>query len=232
MNTMEPSANIADKVREARHQLQDKLTEEQARQAVEISAILHAEALDILAVAHSKNGRLTYTEASVAPEKVLESVRYALRDFDRLELDQKQEFSLTKFVGYLGYWFAKLKPLANVHLLAESAANEIRDVLDINEKVVFELIRRLMLRMTRISPHIIPKEWSDCAVKQCGKVGTCFFKKLPAYLEANSGRFNEYVYYTLRYRPASPYLLVAILDQAIHFACETTSPPLFTSAAT
>jgi hypothetical protein len=227
MANEELSVDKTDQVLEARQLLQNKLEEEQRRQAKEIAAIIHAEALDILAVAHSHNGRVTYMDSSVAPEKVLESVRYALRDFDRLELDQKQEFSLTKFVGYLGFWFAKLKPLANIQLLDAGTDPETRDILDINEKIVFELMRRLMLRMTRKAPHIMPKEWSDCTIEACGRVGKCFFLKFTAYLAALDGRYNEYLYYTLRYRPSSPYLLVAILDQAMHFACEVACPPRF-----
>jgi|SRR5580698_3801460 hypothetical protein len=234
MANEEATSPLSEQVLEARQQLQKKLEEDQKQTAAEIASILHAEVVDILETSRKADHRLVYEPSKVvSPEKLLEAVRYALRDLDRLEVDQKQEFSITKYVGYLGFWFAKLKPLTNVQLRAEGVGTTSVEVLDVNEKVVFPLLRRLLLRMTRKAQEMVPALWRTCSNVKCakagdGKLGKCFFKKIDAFLVALGGRYHEYLFYTLRYRPASPYILVAVLDQAMHFSCETACPAAFT----
>src|ERR1700729_2234273 len=99
----EITPELAERAHEARLQLQKKLEDDQTRIAKEIAIIIHSELLDLLESSRRQNGSLSYNESSVSAEKVLEAVRYALRDFDRLELDQKKEFSISKYVGYLGF---------------------------------------------------------------------------------------------------------------------------------
>jgi len=210
----------------------EEAVEKRRQEIIAVSAILHHEVSLMLKSARDYSSRFAYDEDdAVSMPRITDAVKYALRDLDRLDDEQAKGSSLTKFLGYIGFWFAKLKPIMRVDVLRDGTVED-SEILNINEQFVFPLLRRLMIRMTREGDTDIPKTWLNCTNVKCTKDGTfkkgsCFQEKFLHYLRANDERHHKYLYYTLRYRDAAPYMLVALLDQAIYFSCEALVPALY-----
>ncbi len=208
-------------------------SEADRQEAIKLARIVHSEVLEILEKTRKSNSRFVFDEdAVISSEKLRDVVRYALRDLKRLEVDQKSEVSITKYVGYIAFWFAKLKPLTRVDMLADGVGTGSAEIMDINEKIVMPLTARLLAAIVFANPQLTPTIWSTCGIKQCGTTGAdgpgiCFFKKFERYLFGGTGKYQQYIWYCLRYRPSNPYTLVSLLDEALHFSCESACAPMF-----
>lgn len=198
-----------------------------------IAGVLTSEVLSILKAAHAHKGSILFDpNTGISSARMLQTAQYAVRDLQRLELDQSEHVQLTKHVAYIIFWFAKIRPIIRVDRIGEDKA--LVEIVDVNERVAVILLCRLMIRLGGEVTEFMPTPWKACPIKQCslernGYLGRCFIEKLTRYFDADSERYRDYLSYTLRYRAISPYLLVAILDQAIFYSCEHVCAPISAS---
>ncbi len=122
-------------------------------EVVRVTKMVHREIADILERSHRQNSKFVYnSESYISHEKVLEAVRYALQDLDNVEISYGRTGmfpALTKYVGYIGYWVAKLKPITEVRTASPRPNEPDPEMLDVNEKIVFPLINRLIYRIVQ-----------------------------------------------------------------------------------
>jgi hypothetical protein len=212
-------ANDSDKEKIAR--LADEITE-------------HVEV--ILASANvGSSGKLTYVAADVVSiDRILTVSAYVMRDLARVNKDQKDSTSVAKFVGYIGFWFSKIKPINVVKkcTIDKNGVPVDREIQDINERVALVLMDRALLRLASASDLSISTVWDECDIHDCkldnkSKNGLCFFKKNSLFKSKFGYRFSDYLVYTMRFRAGSPYLMVNYIEQSIFFSCEKACPPMF-----
>jgi hypothetical protein len=202
---------------------------------------IRVETLEILEYQNRWTGGRVHFDARrvISNDCIREVVHYVQRDLERLERDHDDGLSITKYLGYVGFWFAKLKPIRLVTLdPVPGTQGRAQQVLDINEQVAIILMDRLLWIMVRESPKDRPVEWRSCKIERCvhktggdQMKGLCYFKKSREYCSYDEAKYRDYIVYALRHRAEGPYFLVKYLDQALFFSCEWTSPPMFAKPA-
>lgn len=209
-------------------------------------ATLAAElAEQVLTILHNANtgsrGAITFVEDEViSDDRILTVAAYVMRDLARVNFDQDNSTSVAKLVGYIGFWFTKLKPLNSVWKIDDSCESSIsREIQDINERVSLVLMDRILLRLISTISDDLTTVWAQCTNTSCeiiingdsdsqiSKRGSCYFKKNIQFRSKFEKRFGNYLVYTMRYRAASPYLMVNYIEQGLFFSCEAACPPLF-----
>lgn len=173
---------------------------------------------------------------TMSVEKMKEVASYVLRDLDRIEDDQDGNFSISKFVGYIAFWYSKLKPLNTVWYRDHSTEGTgLVELIDANERVSLAVASVIFWQMVRINPELQPVIWKECEVSSCtvgsnGAKGKCFARKNQKFLTAHQGKYKKYIEYGLRHRSISPYFLVHYFDSGIAYSCEHFCPPLYSQS--
>jgi len=162
-------------------------------------------------------------EQVVSMDRMFLVARFAVRDIQLSQEDQKGKLSISKYVGYLTYWFSKLRPVQGVY--RADATGQQREIMDINERVAIDMISHTLYSITTRRPDLVPDRWGTCpATKALGSSekpipGKCFYRAFYEYLVHQNQRYLNYITYCLRYRLVGPYFMISIIDQAIHYAC-------------
>lgn len=189
----------------------------------------------ILINAQASSGQILFNpETFLSDDRIFEVAKYALRDLQRIEYDQKNRVAISKYAAYVGFWFAKLKPINTVYLVSDGTEPGEREIEDINERVVLTLIDRILLKIAYVDPDVVPAIWKNCEIKACSRefsghhvAGACYFAKNRRFLTGFEGRHSDYIVYCLRFRSVSPYFLVNYIDQSLQLSCEHAFPPMF-----
>ncbi len=189
-------------------------------------------------------GQVVYDpDTVISDDKMLQVALYAMRDLDRVNRDQEGRTAVSKYVGYIGFWFSKLKPVNSVWRLnaaiqgvdvtSASRVPDAREIIDINERMALIVMERVFWKLVYATPEAHPTVWQACKNASCELLtatgsmkGLCFQQKLSHFLEALEHRYQSYLIYSMRYRAGSPYLLVNFFEEALFFSCETACPPL------
>jgi hypothetical protein len=202
-------------------------------------SLLTTETFEVLdAQRRHANGRLHYErEELISSQCMADVARYAIRDLERLEPNHDDGPSITKYLGYVGFWYAKLKPVGTVKIDPPSGHGDPIEIVDVNEQLALFIMDMLLWRITATDQKTCPHEWLKCDIESCQHVvgdkatrGECYFKKSRAYRTADHGQYAKYIAYALRYRGEGPYFLVKYLDQTVFFSCEKSAKPLYQSA--
>ena len=120
------------------------------------SNITHV-ALDILREANEADGHIVFdVENVLSDERVRQVAKYALRDLKRLEVDQNSKVAITKYVGYIGFWFSKLKPIKVLYRLSANGDETQTEIADINESLAVYLMNVFFWALTRADPRLYP----------------------------------------------------------------------------
>jgi hypothetical protein len=155
--------------------------------------------------------------------RIAQVARYASYDIDRSHIEQDAEMSLSKYVAYIVYWFARLKPIRPVY--RQWGGKDV-EILDINERVALQLIQWLVLRITCNNSKLAPRHWRECqAFPLCRQpdgqraMGKCFFDAFTTFLYADGLRHANQMVYSQRFSTVGPQSFVTIIDQALFYAC-------------
>lgn len=189
---------------------------------------------EILLGSNTANRSILFDPSScMSDEKLFQVAEYVYRDLGRLEKDQNGRVAISKIVGYIAFWFAKLKPLNSVFVVEVSGEKQENELCDINERVAALLIERFFWGMIFVDNDLYPQVWESCSREGCtftkgGKTikGKCFREKLRNYKSVFNRKHIDYVVYSLRFRAIGPYFIVNYVDEALVFSCEHINPPV------
>lgn len=172
-------------------------------------------------------------ESCMSDERMFEVAKYVYRDLGRLEKDQDGRVAISKIVGYIAFWFAKLKPLNSVFVVEVGGQQKENELCDINEQVAALLIERIFWDLVSVNENLYPHVWQSCPRAGCMFTksgvtikGKCFREKLRNYKSVFDRKHINYVIYCLRYRAIGPYFIVNYVDEALIFSCEHHNPPV------
>ena len=191
--------------------------------------------LGLLENAHAVSGTVVFDpDESISSFRIAEVAERAIRDLRHIEEDHLGGILITKYLGYIGYWFAHLKPVSNVRVLRQIDGESVaEDILGINEQLSVLLLSQFLWSITFAQPAYSPPFWKNCS-KNCAHQyngtavrGRCLGEKLDQFLSLNNGTYMDYLLHTLRGRNSGPELLVNWLNVALAFSCEDVIRPIF-----
>lgn len=204
----------------------DELSEDEKERAIRLAADIEDYIEDILMSSLTGGIRLLFDPMTyLSYDRILEVALYALRDFKRISVDQEKGVSVTKLAGYIGFWFAKIKPISSIHIGGGDGEDIKTEFTEVNEEAAIILMDQLLWDAALNAKELVPTTWKncpcDCSLQLNGATvkGKCYREANIAFLKAEEGRFRNYIVYGLRFRSVSPYFLVNYLEQGIHFAC-------------
>ena len=197
-----------------------------------LAATIADHAQEILVGSNTKEKSLLFDpESCISDERIFEVAKYVCRDLARIEKDQDGRVAVSKISAYIGFWFAKLKPINSVFVVHTDGSQGENELCEINEALLLLLMDRIFWDLVCSDDELYPTIWNDCTNTDCkidfnGKSvkGLCFFKKHSQFMKAK--RYRQYLTYGLRYRAVSPYFLVNYIDEGLFFSCECQCPPI------
>jgi hypothetical protein len=160
----------------------------------------------------------------ISEGRMAQVASFAARDISRSNADQNAMMSISKYVGYIAYWFVRIKPIINVKY---QKITEKHDLLDVNERVALVLMEFLLASVVRKHPDLQPPHWKVCNNGYCHRrkkpLGTCFFDGIYNFFNHGEEENLNYVVFSQVDGPPSPHLFALLVDQALFYTCGTVS---------
>jgi hypothetical protein len=170
---------------------------------------------------------LRYDPNSLVDNTVIVDIAsFTLRDIARLELDQPNGVSITKYAGHISYWYARLKPVGRIEYF-DTQTSQYRAATEINELVATCIGAAMMEYLIIGNPALQPDVWKGCGNTACEiplaaggfMRGNCFVRYFDDLMRFDKRRFQRYLTHAIRTRPNDPAMFIAILDQVIMLSC-------------
>ncbi len=167
-------------------------------------------------IAESQNVVFEFSDQVVA-----EVAYYFLRDLDRIDIDQNEDISTTKFAGYLAFWIRKLRPIQIVRA-DKGAAISREQITAINETISLEIAVRLIQSFKK---HQNIANFTDDVRLACPHEcdgPPCFTRYAERFFSYLDEINKKYMTYSMRHRTFGPHHICTVLDHLIFAACDFT----------